>query len=376
MNLSHRARGPEPAHQDDSTPKTASAHPITGRCASRSEPDALRWRRINDEHRASESAGRVSVEHAIRCGEMLLEEKARAGHGRWLLWVADNFRDSVDKAQRHMRLANHKEMIVDPNTAGLRYSSVDAAIAALSSPKDSGQAAAPSGASEPARPSPPVGTPAVVRSVEVVPEGSGERAPTRPVPQTAVVVDDLPPDRDAPARTVPAPQAQAQAKTFDVAAGDEDSLAAATAYIEAAARADWRAGRVAHLLVYCSPDPEGRASLVEALPFSPEVEDDPFTEDWGHDKVSAKERKQKRNEERRLRAWKKAERSRMYAIIRAEGKIKPTRDLKEEYREVSSSLKRQDGRPGDVMASLLATEHPEFGVRDEASLIDVLSRRL
>ncbi len=161
-----------------------------------------------------------------------------------------------------------------------------------------------------------------------------------------------------------------------MAAGDEDSLAAATAYIEATARAAWRAGRVAHLLAYCSTAPEGRAALVEALPFSPEVEDDPFTEDWGIDKVSAKERKQKRIEERMLRAWKKAERSRMYAIIRAEGKIKPTRDLKEEYREVSSSLKHQAGLPGDAMASLLATEHPEFGIKDEGSLIDVLSQRL
>lgn len=388
MTLSPQPRGPKPARRNDSTPNTAPAHPVSGRCAGRSEPDAQRWLKINDEHRASEHAARASVEHAIKCGEMLLDEKARAGHGRWLRWLADNFEGSEDKAQRYMRLAGHKDAIIDPNTAGLRYLSVSEAIDALaSSQTEPGQATAPSKASDRARPSPPDDTPDAEQLVEIVPavvrpdglpEGAGERVPTRPVPTTVVVGGESPPDRDACARAVPSPRAQA--RTFDVAGGDEVSLAAATAYLEAAARAAARSGQRAHLLVYCSTDQEGRAALVKALPFVPqEEEEDPFTENYARkddDKVSPEERKQKRYESRLLRAWAKAERSRLLDIIRAQGGIATPSDLKEEYQGISNAFKNQNGISSDEMAVHLATQHPEFGVRDERSLIDVLSRGL
>ncbi|HJS88689.1 MAG TPA: hypothetical protein VJ738_01850 [Steroidobacteraceae bacterium] len=42
---------------------------------------------INNEHRLAQSH---YAEHAIRCGELLLEQKSRAGHGNFLAWFGAN----------------------------------------------------------------------------------------------------------------------------------------------------------------------------------------------------------------------------------------------------------------------------------------------
>lgn len=47
------------------------------------EVDKSLTERINAEHRAVEEAARSAVEHAIRCGEMLEEQKASLQHGEW-----------------------------------------------------------------------------------------------------------------------------------------------------------------------------------------------------------------------------------------------------------------------------------------------------
>jgi hypothetical protein len=170
---------------------------------------------------------------------------------------------------------------------------------------------------------------------------------------------------------------KAQARTLVVGVGDDAALAEATSYLAALAREAWLSGRTAHLLVYCSTDPESRAALVEALPFAPQEEEDPFTENYsknGDDEGSAKERKQKRLQSRMLRAWKRAEFARLSQIISDQGGIAPTGDLKEEYQGIPKALKnKKNGRSGDDMAQFLATNHPEFGIKDERSLIDVLS---
>jgi len=45
---------------------------------------------IEAEHHATVSAFRATLEHAIRCGELLLEAKKLLGHGDWLPWIKKN----------------------------------------------------------------------------------------------------------------------------------------------------------------------------------------------------------------------------------------------------------------------------------------------
>jgi Protein of unknown function (DUF3102) len=66
---------------------------------------------INAEHRACEVAAASAVEHAIRCGVLLLEAKERCGHGGWLKWLSKNCEVSARHAQRYMQLARDKGMI-------------------------------------------------------------------------------------------------------------------------------------------------------------------------------------------------------------------------------------------------------------------------
>jgi hypothetical protein len=44
--------------------------------------------RINAEHAAAHGAARTAIEHAITCGQLLLEAKAEVGHDVWLPWMS------------------------------------------------------------------------------------------------------------------------------------------------------------------------------------------------------------------------------------------------------------------------------------------------
>ncbi len=69
--------------------------------------------RINAEHRACEAAAATAVEHAIRCGELLLEAKQSKKHGGWMSWLADNFEGSQDLANKYMRVARNSERVMN-----------------------------------------------------------------------------------------------------------------------------------------------------------------------------------------------------------------------------------------------------------------------
>jgi hypothetical protein len=61
--------------------------------------------RINEGHRLAESHARSAVEHALRCGELLIEAKAKINHGQWLPWLKANCAVSERTAQAYVRLA-------------------------------------------------------------------------------------------------------------------------------------------------------------------------------------------------------------------------------------------------------------------------------
>ncbi len=102
-------------------------------------------------------------------------------------------------------------------------------------------------------------------------------------------------------------------------------------------------------------------------------DDDPFAEDYGEDEPKSKEDEEREKYEAKLiKELKKAERGRLHDIIHEAGGLQTRDDLRNEYSEISNTLKRKDGTPGDEMAEYLATYYPEFGVGDERDLIDFL----
>jgi hypothetical protein len=63
---------------------------------------------IRSEHLAVKEAVRNSFEHAIKCGDLLLEAKAKVAHGKWLPWLESECGINERTAQRHMRVARHR----------------------------------------------------------------------------------------------------------------------------------------------------------------------------------------------------------------------------------------------------------------------------
>jgi len=61
--------------------------------------------RINEAHRLAMGHAGKAIEQAIACGQMLLEAKAKAPHGKWLLWLRDNVTFGERSAQGYMRIA-------------------------------------------------------------------------------------------------------------------------------------------------------------------------------------------------------------------------------------------------------------------------------
>lgn len=89
--------------------------------------------RINQAHAAAELAARSAVEHAITAGELLIEAKARCGHGGWSNWLTANFKGSSRTARAYMRVAAHRSELANRQTSA--NLSLDQALKLLSAPK-------------------------------------------------------------------------------------------------------------------------------------------------------------------------------------------------------------------------------------------------
>jgi hypothetical protein len=63
---------------------------------------------IMNAHAEARRAAEMSVGHAIRAGNALIEAKAVIKHGEWLPWLRDNCQMSERTARVYMRLASHK----------------------------------------------------------------------------------------------------------------------------------------------------------------------------------------------------------------------------------------------------------------------------
>ena len=61
--------------------------------------------RINEAHRLAIGHAGKAIEHAIPCGQLLLEAKAKVPHGKWLPWLRDDVpHGTMDEVRSFVRL--------------------------------------------------------------------------------------------------------------------------------------------------------------------------------------------------------------------------------------------------------------------------------
>jgi Protein of unknown function (DUF3102) len=87
---------------------------------------------IEREHQAAYGAALSAIEHAIRCGELLIQAKASVPHGQWLPWLEANVSFADRQARKYMRVAKHADQIRNSNSD----LTIDGALKALAAPKD------------------------------------------------------------------------------------------------------------------------------------------------------------------------------------------------------------------------------------------------
>jgi hypothetical protein len=84
---------------------------------------------INAEHAKVRELAVSAVEHAARCGELLLQVKAKLPHGQWLPWLREHCEVSPRAAQGYIRLARI------PNAQRVSHLSLRGALKALGTSK-------------------------------------------------------------------------------------------------------------------------------------------------------------------------------------------------------------------------------------------------
>jgi hypothetical protein len=72
---------------------------------------------INNEHRLAHLCAAEAVNHAIRCGELLVAKKAELGHGNFMPWVKANCEFSYASAAVYIKAHNQ-------SSSGLEFSSL------------------------------------------------------------------------------------------------------------------------------------------------------------------------------------------------------------------------------------------------------------
>lgn len=91
-------------------------------------------RGINQAHDAAIEAHKSAIEHARRCGELLIRAKAECGHGHFLSWLRENCRVGERQARNYMRVAENWERLKSEASADLTISSALKLLAGATSP--------------------------------------------------------------------------------------------------------------------------------------------------------------------------------------------------------------------------------------------------
>jgi hypothetical protein len=93
--------------------------------------------RIKEEHSNVASALQQGFMHASAAGELLIQAKAKAGHGKWLSWLRDECEISVRTASLYMRLAKNRRGIEDQIGNAVADLTLRGAVKLLSPPRQS-----------------------------------------------------------------------------------------------------------------------------------------------------------------------------------------------------------------------------------------------
>lgn len=92
--------------------------------------------RFKEEHAAVASALTTTLHHAMACGDILAEAKAKLQHGLWLPWLK-SCNITARLAQRYMRLARCRAEI-EANTTSMSHLGIGGALAMLGVPRGQG----------------------------------------------------------------------------------------------------------------------------------------------------------------------------------------------------------------------------------------------
>jgi hypothetical protein len=83
---------------------------------------------IDREHEAVISAANSALDHAVRCGELLIQAKRGMAHGEWLGWLEANCTVRPRMAQAYMRLARELPKLPEANTQRVAHLTVRDAL--------------------------------------------------------------------------------------------------------------------------------------------------------------------------------------------------------------------------------------------------------
>ena len=88
---------------------------------------------INDTHAQAILHAGEAMNHALRCGDLLIKAKATVQHGHWLPWLRQNIAFSERTAQAYMRIAQRSSCLQIRN--GVADLSVRGVLKELASPR-------------------------------------------------------------------------------------------------------------------------------------------------------------------------------------------------------------------------------------------------
>jgi Protein of unknown function (DUF3102)/ParB/Sulfiredoxin domain len=90
--------------------------------------------RIEAAHQQAHDHARSAVDHALECGQLLLEAKAALEHGQWLPWLSTHTTVGPRQAQRYMQLAEHRAALEGKYDAATHLTLTEA-LATLATPR-------------------------------------------------------------------------------------------------------------------------------------------------------------------------------------------------------------------------------------------------
>jgi hypothetical protein len=116
-NGGNTSPAPDDLQSESVAPASDNAQsPATDGPLSESETDRVEIKQLHDEICES---GKITLDKAIRVGEVLSNRKSKCKHGKWMPWLTENVEFSESTACNYMRLFKNREKIKSATLADL-----------------------------------------------------------------------------------------------------------------------------------------------------------------------------------------------------------------------------------------------------------------